>query len=235
MDLSIIVQGPMHERLLKSIPNYMRYGKVILSTWSPHDTEKEIYAKVKKLNIGIITQKPREYDWFNRGNIYRQTSTVLAGLKLVQTDWVIKVRTDCYYHNLSPIIEKLCEDKLVCSEFHFGSHKLKISDYIIAGKTSDIFKMFELVRVFCEYTPKEKHGGYPDPKWFNLDFPCPTESILFACYLRGKHIWPDSDNSPELLRRHATVVFDKELSPYIMVSNGLRDTRKSEGFDEFWV
>ena len=216
--VSIIVQGQLHTRLLKSIPNYLRFGNVILSTWTPENTE--LLDKLSNFDIQITHSELKEYEWFNRGNIYRQIYTVCRGLKLAKSEYTIKVRTDCYYENLQPIIDKLQPNKLICSDFMYNAFPLQMGDYIIAGQTRELIKMFRLAKILCESTPKETGGGFPDPRWFNLDFPPPTESILFGCYLHSKQIYPERVEN--ILQKHTITVSNDELAPYYMVSNGLK-------------
>lgn len=231
MDVTILVQGPLHENLLKSIPNYIKYANVVISTWNPkNDTETNLLQvlkfganQVSENKLKIIHYEDVDYNWFNRNNLYKQTTTTLNGLKEIKSDYVIKLRSDCYFENLEPILLALHPYKLVHSNIHNSdAYPFHISDYIIGSKKQALIRTFSLVETLCRYTPKLGEG-LPYPGWFSLDFECPVESIIMSCYLRSYHIFPDHRFSKEILNVWTEVIEYTKLGKYYFISNNLQE------------
>lgn len=225
MECTIVIQGPAHELLLRSVPEYIKKFPVIISTWKPKNIEEfNLLNKVAEFTP-IICQEEYTPEWFNRGNIYKQTVTTLGGLYEVKTKLALKVRSDSYYSLIENAVNKITTDKLLSSRiFENTQYSFHISDYILGGTTESLIKTFEFVEVLCRYTPKNEDARLPDPRWFGLDFLCPTESIICSAYLRQKHIFPDKNNSNNILSDNIQYIELNELGKYVYNSNDLRQS-----------
>ena len=220
---TILIQGPLNIALLESIPNYCKYGNIILSTChiSYSETEYKILSSITN-QCKVILYIDKEYDCFNTHNIYKQAISTLEGLKECDSEYVIKLRSDEFYENLQPVIDKLSTECLVCSDFFYNDgHTLQISDHIIGGTTSSLLKTFNIVKIWCECIPKNKKDSYAYGRWFGLDFDPVTESIIFAAYLRSKQELPIEANS-HLFRKAYTLPINRNLlGKYLAIANCL--------------
>lgn len=223
-NVTILIQGPIKPILLESIPNYLRFGPVVLSTSFGYKQEEfdilSSIIKAKYNNFRLVQNHTEEYGWYNAHNLYRQTSSTLRGLPFCDTKYTIKVRSDEFFENLRPVIDKLSPDILVCSDFFYnGGFPYQISDHIIGGLTSDLRNTFELVRIWCECVPPHNDLGIPDGKWFGLNFSPVTEALIFAAYLRSKKILPILANSYLLRKTYSLPVDSSLLGKYYAVAN----------------
>ena len=113
--VSIIIQGPLHERSISTINNYLRYGEVIVSCWDTDDLSRldnykdKIKIVVNKYkNVKVKNKKPgKQAPW-----IY-QNITTLSGIKKATGFFCIKVRSDESYPTLEPFISKLIKKCLI--------------------------------------------------------------------------------------------------------------------------
>lgn len=223
-DLSIIIQGPLNPILLKSIPNYLRFGNVILSTcYERNDDEYQLIddlLRCKYSNFTIVQQHVEEYDLFNAHNVYRQAITTLEGLYFTKTQYAIKVRTDEFFENLLPVIDKLKSDHVVCSDFfYYGGFPYQISDHIIGMLTKDMKDTFSLVKTLCRCVPPHSDLTIPDGKWFGLNFNPVTEALIFSSYLRTKRILPLLANSYFYRKLYSCPVNSNLLGEYYARAN----------------
>jgi hypothetical protein len=151
-DFTLVIQGPLHENSIYGLlNNYKEYtDNIILSHWDSDDMEMLRYISEYNLNVKIITNKMHiDYNVFNGQNVYYQVYNTLEGLKEVKTKYVIKLRTDQWFGNLTPFFEsvKNNKEKYTCSNLHFrpdNLYKFHPSDKLIGGKTELIKKTFEL-------------------------------------------------------------------------------------------
>lgn len=154
MSISIVIQGPLNCTSLGMIETYSKYGKVIVSHWDNDDLSMlecvdAPYERVaSNHDIGI---------YWNASNIYRQVLTTHAGMKLVGTDFVIKVRSDEAYSDLSEVISRLRENpkRYVTNNIFFrssGVGPFHPSDHLIAGPTPQMKGAFEYLNGYIPFS-----------------------------------------------------------------------------------
>ena len=185
-DTTILVQGPIHPNCMVNIFNYLRYGNVVLSIWdnTPKFIEnskllnpsKDIGKYVENflnfykpnqnnsiqivLNKSITLKELHEKKIYNFFNCYLQFYTTVSGLDSINTKYTIKVRSDEYYTDLSPIIERMkksSEKKIITTNTFFRktpSFPWHPSDHVIAGTTDNLKNIFKNCKDFCE------NGGF---------------------------------------------------------------------------
>src|SRR3990167_7484578 len=141
-DFTIIVQGHTNDISLSRLDTYKRYGDVIVSCWYGDFIPQHIQNS--------ISSKIPDHSFANPQNIYMQATTILSGLKLAQTSYFIKVRSDEYYENLQPIIDKVLANplKYICNNIWFekvDSSWMHPGDHLIAGSVDIFKKTFENV------------------------------------------------------------------------------------------
>lgn len=155
-NFSILVQGPIHPNSILTAILYEKYNTVI-STWSAdYEKESELFRHICKYDSKIIAKPlPETEDINNIANRYFQFCSLYNGLSIIDTEYVIKLRSDEYYTNLSPIIEKVLinPNKLITNDVFFRkskTYKYHPSDHIIAGKTETLLKVFKQCKEECE-------------------------------------------------------------------------------------
>lgn len=145
-DITFVVQGlERDETLLKFIFTLLEFGHVQLATWASSEgldlTRMEAHIKDKGIH--------------NEQNIYLQVMSTWYGLEKCKTKFAIKVRADEWYENFRPFIECMKKNphKIVTLDLFFrtlGQYPYHISDHIIGGKTTYVFKMFDSCRRLLE-------------------------------------------------------------------------------------
>lgn len=151
-DLTIVIQGRIHPIGIDTIPTYLQFGKVIVSSWSDDPNLNTLLTSEFLSQIRVVLnwrdpellnhQRDGKYD--NDGNIYLQCLSTLGGIRAADTDYVIKIRSDESFSDLTKLIEKLESGKVVMSNrfarkrgspFHGG-------DTYFGGKTSLLLRSF---------------------------------------------------------------------------------------------
>ena len=157
--VSIVIQGPLHERSIKTIPAYLKYGDVIVSCWDKDDLS---LLNEHKDKIKIVINKRSEVPHSRLRSFGRhgpnpwilQSYSTYQGIKEAKGFFVIKVRSDEAYPDLDAIIQKLYfwnEEtshyiKIITSDIYFRFNKdepYHPSDHIIAGKRRQLERGFE--------------------------------------------------------------------------------------------
>ena len=166
--LSIIIQGPLNDRSINTIPSYLNYGEVIVSCWDTDDLSRLDAYKDK---IKIVVSKFSETQSYPRrpgsqSPWILQNMTTRNALRVATGFSSIKLRSDESYPILDPIIEKVKSNrdskneetgvfnwfKIVTSNIYFRhdiEKKFHPSDHIIAGQTSRMKEIFEYSCKLC--------------------------------------------------------------------------------------
>ena len=113
---------------------------------------------------------------------------------------------------------------MVCSDYYYNvsSTGLHCSDHFIGLKTEVFKRTFELVKILCEYTPKETQNNLADPQWFGMNgLSTVTESIIFSCYLRSRYILPTATEPQSTVALYSECVKREHLGRYVISSNNL--------------
>jgi hypothetical protein len=185
MSVSLIIQGPEHEYLYKSILQHInnpKIDKIIVST--TYIEEKNKYSsKITKYlekyeNKLIFIELPIEINdkiWNNQ-NCYRQFVSSYNGF-LNASEKAFKMRTSSFYLNIDSIIESILlnEEKITTTDLIFRNvecetffaSKLKStiyhpSDHIIGGKTEILLKIFNRAINMCNTNFPFKNNLCPE-------------------------------------------------------------------------
>lgn len=162
-DFTLVIQGPIHRNTLTMIGLHPNINTVV-STWDnpkwQHPTIREYIENVNRPNLKVIvSEMPEESKVekvYNSQNRYYQFLSTLSGLNCVETPYAIKVRSDEYYTDLTPVMRVFLQndEKLVTSDIFFRRVeylRYHISDHIMCGKTPRMIKMFEEMIYDCEF------------------------------------------------------------------------------------
>lgn len=193
-DVTLVLQGPLHTRSgalcrgIYNIPIYKEFvGPLIISTWK-HDGIKPAKRFLKNNNATYIEDNPKKYkNMYSHQNVNLQIASSLNGIREVKTKYVIKVRCDEQYEDLSIFIDtmKRYPERLVTQEPFNGIHNFKnetdtdriknfISDHVMGGLTTKIMDMFNTAYTrCCDYDVPRKQL---------------PEDLLRSCF-KDQNIW----------------------------------------------
>ena len=181
-DFTIIVQGPYSPIFLPNLPNYLSSAYVNIVVWDKvsmggknisFNPAADIQHSIDKFNKEYSSRTERnprvnlhieptirdrtlfDANLYNPGNCYRQFFLVKKALEQVGTEYVIKVRTDEYYTDLSPVMEKIVagENKLVSTSTYFRKPEIRPwhpSDHVFGCKTEHMKRIVNKCLEFCE-------------------------------------------------------------------------------------
>ena len=203
-DFTILVQGPLGSTSCNNIENYLRYAKVVFSYWDEPQASYD-NAGTFSQNLEIISKFGEKIQSFSNplpdikltvgcahsSTFYYAICSMFNGLKHIDTEYVIKTRSDEFYDDLTPFIEKFLEDeeKIVCGNifvrnsipYHFGDH-------IFVCKTEILLRATTMLKNFYEAAQLE-HNKPDIPPWSKeASNGAVAESILSRAILEAKGI-----------------------------------------------
>lgn len=261
-DVTIVMQGPLLSTSgaaegLRYFDNYLSLvDKIIISTWNDHrntnsfiglynvmniisgkNPANKLIADIRRIigdrNIDLVTDDITNYnDYYNNANVAYQSATSLNGLKKVDTEYVIKLRCDEYYTDLSEFIDlmKSAPEKLTTNNFLFAPdyhEQFHLSDHVIGGYTHNILGMFQTALDFCK-----KLSAGTDPvhcsqlgvegyrNLYNNGLLSP-ESFLCICFLISKGISIDCSQSKKIMKDHLQVIKTQDMGEFLCKMGGL--------------
>lgn len=229
--ISIIIQGPLHERSISTIESYLKYGEVIVSCWE--DDNLSLLDKYKE-KITIIKNKYSDIKKYISTS-HRQTRpyifqnyTTRNGLAAANGFFSIKVRSDESFPVLDPLINILKNNrdsidpktgksnyhKITTSNIYFRydkENKFHPSDHIIAGHTFRLKKVFERSMMYCFL--KKNLNLSPEQLIATSAIESYFDPILEK---RGS---VDRERSIELMKKHFDIIRIKDLPGAIWTSS----------------
>ena len=147
-NVTVLVQGPLNRISLEKLHTYKTVGPVVLSYWAGddenlyHDIDMDGIDKVRGIVDNVVTNNYRQ------GTADKQFWGVWNGLKLVKTPYVIRTRSDEYFGNLQPLIDKLNENKIICGSIFFRPWdymQCHPGDHVFIGATSWLLEAYRLL------------------------------------------------------------------------------------------
>lgn len=218
-DVTVIIQGRLLQESYDFYTKNYKDFPVIISTWIDNKIDFKILPSNFKI---VLSQYPFDY---GAQNFHLQIISTLAGLDMVKTKYVIKVRGDEYWTNPN-YIEKCIKsypNKIWTSSVFFRAWEYSeyhISDHIIAGTTDNIKLMFsESKKIFDNgdlNLSKWKVDGKMH-KWVVTHAP---EERITKAYLRGKS--PDKFEKVDgrvLMKEHFDILNIELMKPYKVKAN----------------
>ena len=253
-NVAVLIQGPVKESskefLKKNVsyldeffPNY----DIILSTQT--DDEDILEWVQDELKIRVLKCPKMEdsnmFSVLNMNNFGNQVITSHFGLigledsSDLKYDYAIKIRSDEYFQNYLPLIEKMEEnpDKIVCSNYFFRKDfPYHIGDHIIAGSfdnvkmliTSSFDRLMDACNNFIFFEDSIFHDNYHeyifnDTKLKDVfainEAHATPESRLAINYLLAKGENPICKNHKELMNKYFDVVDVTEMGDFECRSN----------------
>jgi hypothetical protein len=213
MKINLIIQGPCYSNTDDIIKHYSSLNwvdKIIFSSWE--NNSNSIYAdeNVKSkilLNNGL-------------GNRNAQIVTSLNGLKVSNTEYSAKLRSDqkISIDSMNYLYKKMFEnkDKILTLGF-YKSFPFHPRDHSFWGKTSELIELFNIKLDDKVHEVSNPHDDWPNKKSF-YSFHLRTECYIVAHYLAKKdeRVKNMLDNYTEYLTDFApqhseALELDKEL------------------------
>lgn len=153
MDVSILVQGPLNDVSLEALEYYRTIGPVVISTWDTEDLST--LSKYDPAGCKVILDRLPTPVYFvdtpNKTFSY-QIRSILNGLRAVDTEHVIRTRSDEHWGNLQPLIERYQShnhEKVVCGNIFFKrwdmQYHFHIGDHLFIGKTDTLKNGYEML------------------------------------------------------------------------------------------
>jgi len=145
--LDIVLQGQYNEFTEEVIVNYSKLpfvNNIILSCWQ----DDNVHSK-RNFGSGIVLVTNQKPITFGDDNINLQIVSSLNGLKKVNTEYAIKMRTDQLYDYNSMMVMydffiKNRKDHLIFVPGMYPHLLFHPRDHLFWGKTSDLIKLFDI-------------------------------------------------------------------------------------------
>jgi hypothetical protein len=157
--------------------------ETVVSTWMHPRIDSEIMLFYRPNLRPVINEPPNLMGVYNEQNRYLQFCSTYAGLKEVDTEYVIKLRSDEYYSNLIPAIEKFLKDpnKILTSNVFFRKTsylRYHPSDHIIIGKTQFLKEVYKNCVAECEQNGEILEKGVFDQMPLRI---VPEQQFAMTC------------------------------------------------------
>lgn len=175
--VSIVIQGPLHKRSIDTIPDYLKYGDVVVSCWDTDDLSLLNKHRDKvKLVVNKYADVPRStlrsFGRHGPNPWILQNYSSYHGVKEAKGFFAIKVRSDESYPDLNAFVHKLYfwnEDthfshKIITSDIYFRFDKdepFHPSDHIIAGKRRQLERGFKKA-IYNARAETQKKYAFPE-------------------------------------------------------------------------
>jgi len=137
--IGLLVVGPVQASTVETIELNMRlFSEVQLATWPPKNSEESLLlAKLVGIaGVSIVSLDSNELEGYS--NLPFQVATTRAGLEAMNSDIVVRCRSDEFY-DLKPFTEVIFKnpDKIWSSNFivrPWSYHPFHISDHLFAAE-----------------------------------------------------------------------------------------------------
>ena len=160
LEVSIIIHGPLDVHTILSIYQYhTKYNIIIVGPKPSNSYVFDILnsiAQSDEFNVSMITYGDILKDHYdNKQNKYYQFYSLDCALKLCNTEYVIKLRSDEFYSNLDLFVHSIKNNKskIITNDVFFRKCsflKFHPSDHLIGGKTEILSKIYSMARKYCE-------------------------------------------------------------------------------------
>lgn len=237
-NVSAVIQGPLNPILGESLKIYSKlFKQIIISYWGGND-EKVLAPYFQNKQFKFIVNHEMQLPqvtYLSRQNEIKQIFTTWKGLQHVNTEFVIKLRSDEIYGDLSPLIDRglsnpnkvIVNNVFFRPSWHLPFHP---SDHIIFGTHNTLFKTFDFL--IDKYRHPDKPNTIINKNIFGIDenwsmwghtlenqlFP---EQIICLAYLYTKGALANPNYVGDIMREHYDMIPVSELGRYHARCNGL--------------
>lgn len=144
-DVSFIIQGPYNPAHLTMIHDLKKQGKVILTCYNT-DYDKIVDPKLYDVIILNDQIDAAKHNIYNFENIYYQVRTTKRALSIVDTEYVVKFRSDSFYSGIPYIVESIKNnpDKLSTTPLNINPDwPYQFCDHVMGSTTNNLKRTFE--------------------------------------------------------------------------------------------
>jgi hypothetical protein len=150
-DTTIVIQGRVDPECVKHMVHWYR-SDIIISTW-----EDENLSECGDLEDVQIVRSPKPTEHLDPLNAMFQFNSTINGLSKCETKYAIKMRGDEYYSNLEKVVDIIkSDDRIHCLPIFMPEFRVKpfcIGDHFIAGRSDEIYLMFEWAKEWWTTRP----------------------------------------------------------------------------------
>jgi hypothetical protein len=170
-NITLLITGIINKNSVDYIDKYKLYDiDIVYSTYFPkNENEQDLIIQLKsklpedKISINNF---PEINNVINKRNIYYQSYSAVNGLKLINTEFTVKTRSDWQFNDLTYLIKIINDNKdkvIVCN---YGTAKCNItpyhpSDFLIGMSTKLMISVFN--NLLTDYLIMSK---YRFPEYF---------------------------------------------------------------------
>lgn len=197
--ITVVIQGPLHPNSLIAIRSISRDFNVVISHWKTNNKdEKNLDDLLERGDHTTVVSHSMESLSFknNEANRFYQFYSTYKGMCLVDTEFVIKMRSDEYYTNLIPFAEAILEnpDKYTSNDIFFRNPETNEnenflfhpSDHLYGGRTDLLKQTLKTCIDDClDKTPEDLTIQMADLK--NKQYPIVPEQHLFGNFILTKN------------------------------------------------
>lgn len=164
LNTTLIIHGPISIHTMSSLYRYRDEYNIIISTprvgtVGVDAIVDEIMKMVKSpdFNISAIFYDPTVKAGYNNDQ-HRWTHffSVILALEACSTEYVIKMRSDEVYSNISPLEAAMMKypNKIITTDVFFRNAKMPFhpADHLLGGKTEFLLEVYHQAKAFCEDT-----------------------------------------------------------------------------------
>jgi len=184
-DFAFILQGPYHPAHISMIPELKKHGLVFLSCYVP-DLNKVIDANLYDAIIPNEVIDTKKNNIYNFNNVYNQIRTTRNALKLINTRYTVKFRSDSFYSGIPYLVESIKNNvnKLSVSSLNINPvWPYQFSDHIMASSTDNLKGMIDE----AESIVLNKNFIYE-----STDTRLCPEVLFFVSWMKSKNIKGDN-------------------------------------------
>ena len=223
MDFDLVVQGPLDNVSLNFVLGkccHPQFKNIIISHWDEDlaDPVEPNYSELRnQISTQIVSQSlpdlNKTFFTLKDSTFFYSLTSTYAGLKKCTSPYVVKMRSDEYFTNFTPLKEKFLNDtnKLVCGNIFFKNWNFKpyhIGDHLFVSKRESLLRTYE--------TLLDVYEGKKDEPWAHHSVveKNTAEEILAKSYLTAKEAPRNTWADKKTILKYFDVVDINQLSPY---------------------
>lgn len=161
-DFTLIIHGPLTMYTVFTLYRHKDSFPVVIVAPRPKElVDNTILAEVQRLmqqsnnNISLfIYDDAVPSNINNEQNRYLHFFSVHLGLQSCKTPYTIKMRSDEFFSDLSPVVESVSnnKNKLITTDVFFRNSRQPFhpSDHLVAGNTQTLLESFGAAKNLCE-------------------------------------------------------------------------------------
>ena len=161
--VSILICGKLNRTSIENLHNYTKYKEVIICCWRDDNLKIldgiDSFDNVKILIIEPVHESAKKFHGYNIlmdefcHSFYYQAVSIASALRCVNTQYVIKTRSDESFSNLEAMVdkyfssgEKYLSSNIFWKKCDWGHYH--IGDHVFMAKTKDLVRSYDKMNFF---------------------------------------------------------------------------------------